>query len=34
MRASIQCDITLERVRLPADAVLPNVNGLTGPSPA
>jgi glutaryl-CoA dehydrogenase len=31
MRASIQCDITLEDVRLPADAVLPNVVGLKGP---
>ncbi len=28
MRASIQCDITLEDVRLPADAVLLNVVGL------
>ncbi len=31
MRASIQCDITLDEVRLPADAVLPNVVGLKGP---
>ena len=31
MRASIQCDITLTDVRLPADAVLPNVVGLKGP---
>jgi glutaryl-CoA dehydrogenase len=31
MRASIQCDITLEDVRLPADAVLPGVTGLKGP---
>jgi glutaryl-CoA dehydrogenase len=31
MRASIQCDITLEDVRLPADAVLPNAVGLKGP---
>ena len=31
MRASIQCDITLDEVRLPADAVLPNVLGLKGP---
>ncbi len=31
MRASIQCDITLDAVRLPADAVLPNVVGLKGP---
>ena len=31
MRASIQCDITLQDVRLPADAVLPNVVGLKGP---
>ena len=31
MRASIQCDITLDDVRLPADAVLPNVVGLKGP---
>ncbi len=31
MRASIQCDITLQDVRLPADAVLPAVTGLKGP---
>ncbi len=31
MRASIQCDITLDEVRLPADAVLPGVVGLRGP---
>jgi glutaryl-CoA dehydrogenase len=31
MRASIQCDITLDNVRLPTDAVLPNVVGLKGP---
>ena len=31
MRASIQCDITLEGVRLPADAVLPGAVGLRGP---
>ena len=31
MRASIQCDITLDAVRLPADAVLPGVRGLKGP---
>ena len=31
MRASIQCDITLDGVRLPADAVLPGATGLTGP---
>jgi glutaryl-CoA dehydrogenase len=31
MRASVQCDITLDDVRLPADAVLPNVVGLKGP---
>jgi glutaryl-CoA dehydrogenase len=31
MRASIQCDITLSDVRLPADAVLPGVTGLKGP---
>ena len=31
MRASIQCDIALTDVRLPADAVLPNVVGLKGP---
>jgi glutaryl-CoA dehydrogenase len=31
MRASIQCDIALEDVRLPADAVLPDVQGLRGP---
>jgi glutaryl-CoA dehydrogenase len=31
MRASIQCDITLENVQLPATAVLPEVTGLRGP---
>lgn len=31
MRASIQCDITLDGVRVPADAVLPGVSGLKGP---
>src|SRR6478735_8255727 len=31
MRASVQCDITLDDVRLPTDAVLPNVVGLKGP---
>jgi glutaryl-CoA dehydrogenase len=31
MRASIQCDVTLDGVRLPADAVLPGVTGLKGP---
>jgi len=31
MRASIQCDITLDGVRLPDDAVLPRVVGLKGP---
>jgi glutaryl-CoA dehydrogenase len=31
MRASIQCDITLTDVRLPADAVLPGGRGLKGP---
>ncbi|MGM0700595.1 MAG: acyl-CoA dehydrogenase family protein [Actinomycetota bacterium] len=31
MRASIQCDIDLEDVKLPAEAVLPEVTGLKGP---
>ncbi len=31
MRASIQCDITLDSVRLPGDAVLPGAVGLRGP---
>jgi len=31
MRASIQCDITLADVRVPADAILPGVTGLRGP---
>jgi glutaryl-CoA dehydrogenase len=31
MRASIQCDITLDNVHLAADAVLPGVTGLKGP---
>ena len=31
LRASIQCDITLQDVRLPADALLPEVTGLKGP---
>jgi len=31
MRASIQCDISLDDVRLPVDAVLPKATGLKGP---
>ena len=31
MRASIQCDVILDGVRLPADAVLPGAVGLRGP---
>jgi glutaryl-CoA dehydrogenase len=31
MRASIQCDITLDGVPLPADAMLPGARGLKGP---
>ena len=31
MRASVQCDISLENVRLPDEAVLPDVSGLQGP---
>jgi glutaryl-CoA dehydrogenase len=31
MRASIQCDIELSEVRLPATAMLPNAKGLRGP---
>nr|WP_274707923.1 acyl-CoA dehydrogenase family protein [Arthrobacter sp. H16F315] len=31
MRASIQCDISLEDVRLPAAALLPGARGLSGP---
>ncbi|MFN3708003.1 acyl-CoA dehydrogenase family protein [Microcella sp.] len=31
MRASIQCDLTFDDVRLPADAVLPGARGLSGP---
>ncbi|WP_336856973.1 acyl-CoA dehydrogenase family protein [Sinomonas albida] len=31
MRASIQCDVVLDEVRLPADAVLPGAQGLRGP---
>ncbi len=31
MRASIQCDIELTDVRLPAIALLPNAKGLRGP---
>nr|WP_218063309.1 acyl-CoA dehydrogenase family protein [Arthrobacter sp. SDTb3-6] len=31
MRASIQCDLEFEDVRLPADAVLPGAKGLRGP---
>jgi glutaryl-CoA dehydrogenase len=31
MRAAIQCDISLDGVRLPMDAVLPGVTGLRGP---
>lgn len=31
MRASVQCDVTLKGVRLPADAILPEHPGLAGP---
>jgi glutaryl-CoA dehydrogenase len=31
MRASIQCDIELDGVRVPADAILPGAGGLRGP---
>ena len=31
MRASIQCDVTLEAVRVPASAMLPGAHGLSGP---
>ena len=31
MRASIQCDISLTDVRVPADAILPGAKGLRGP---
>ncbi|WP_226343958.1 acyl-CoA dehydrogenase family protein [Agilicoccus flavus] len=31
MRASIQCDVRLDGVRLPADAMLPQARGLSGP---
>jgi glutaryl-CoA dehydrogenase len=31
MRASIQCDVTLADVRVPADAILPAAEGLRGP---
>lgn len=31
MRASIQCDITLDEVVLPAEAILPEARGLKGP---
>lgn len=31
MRASLQCDIRMEEVRLPADAILPENPGLRGP---
>ena len=31
MRASVQCDVALDRVRLPADAMLPGASGLSGP---
>ena len=31
MRASVQCDITLDGIRLPADAILPSAKGLSGP---
>ena len=31
MRASVQCDVVLDGVRLPADAVLPGASGLSGP---
>ena len=31
MRASVQCDIDLDDVRVPAEAMLPNAKGLGGP---
>lgn len=31
MRASVQCDIELDGVRVPADAMLPGASGLSGP---
>src|SRR5215203_793885 len=31
MRASVQCDVTFEGVRLDADAILPEASGLSGP---
>lgn len=31
MRASIQCDVTCENVRVPASALLPGARGLSGP---
>ncbi|WP_308798711.1 acyl-CoA dehydrogenase family protein [Agromyces silvae] len=31
MRASVQCDIDLDGVRVPADALLPGASGLSGP---
>jgi glutaryl-CoA dehydrogenase len=31
MRASVQCDIDLDGVRVPADAILPGASGLSGP---
>ncbi|MFB7843411.1 acyl-CoA dehydrogenase family protein [Microbacterium sp. NPDC056052] len=31
MRASVQCDIALDGVRLPADAILPGAEGMSGP---
>lgn len=31
MRASVQCDVRLSGVRLPADAMLPGASGLSGP---
>jgi glutaryl-CoA dehydrogenase len=31
MRASIQCDVLLDEVRLPASAMLPDARGLSGP---
>lgn len=31
MRASIQCDVTLDGIRVPADAMLPEAKGLSGP---
>ncbi|WP_136709228.1 acyl-CoA dehydrogenase family protein [Agromyces sp. H66] len=31
MRASVQCDVDLDEVRVPADAMLPGASGLSGP---